>query len=188
MRWLRFRMLTGQRRQRGRVREWLKDRPRLAELLRRTGCLDIDAQTMARGVAVGLFIGLTPTVGAQTVLIVLAAICFRASLPAAYLVSFVSNPLTMAPLYLFWHGLGERLLAWLPTGGWAAAKPRPGFADDAFAMLIGSLVIAIPVAAAGYWLALRLWRRRPKAMRPPPDEPAPPPSEVESPSGPPGGP
>lgn len=159
-RWLRFHLLVRTRRERGRVRGWLARHPRFETFLTRSGSLQLDEYAVARGVAMGLLVGLTPTVGAQTLLMLAGAILFRANFIAAYLVSFVSNPLTMAPLYIAFHELGELVLTWLPM-----AVPQVGGLEERLiaevkAMLIGSLLIALPIAGGGYALALWGWRRR----------------------------
>lgn len=160
MRWLRFQWLTRSRRERGRVRAWLGRHPRMEAFLTRTGSLHVDEYAIARGVAMGLLVGLTPTMGLQTLLMLLGAVLFRANFLAAYAVSFVSNPLTMAPLYYAFHELGEVVLSWLPIGLPQVASLEDRVVQDAKAMLIGSLLIAIPAALGGYALALGLWRRK----------------------------
>jgi uncharacterized protein len=160
MRWLRFQVLTRTRRERGRVRAWLARHPRLEAFLTRTGSLHVDEYAVARGVAMGLLVGLTPTMGLQTVLMLLGAILFRANFLAAYAVSFVSNPLTMAPLYFAFHELGEAVLSWLPISMPQVASLEDHIVADAKAMLIGSLLIAVPAALSGYALTLALWRRK----------------------------
>lgn len=160
MRWLRFQWLTRSRRERERVLTWLARHPRLEAFLTRAGSLHVDEYAIARGVAMGLLVGLTPTLGIQTVLMLLGAVLFRANFLAAYAVSFVSNPLTVAPLYYAFHELGELALSWLPVSLPQVASLEDHIVQDAKAMLIGSLLIAVPVAMGGYALALSLWRKK----------------------------
>jgi uncharacterized protein len=160
MRWLRFQLLRRSRRERGRVRAWLAGHPRLEAFLTRTGSLHVDEYAIARGVAMGLLVGLTPTMGLQTVLMLLGAMLFRANFLAAYAVSFVSNPLTLAPLYFAFHELGDLVLSWLPVSLPEVVGLEEQIVHDAKAMLIGSLLLAIPAAVAGYFLAIWLWRKR----------------------------
>lgn len=142
------------------MQAWLASRPRLEAFLTRSGSLNVDEYAIARGVAMGLLVGLTPTLGIQTVLMLLGAVLFRANFLAAYAVSFVSNPLTVAPLYYAFHELGEAVLRWLPIALPQVATLEAHIVQDAKAMLIGSLLIAIPAAMGGYTLALFLWRRK----------------------------
>src|SRR6056297_551831 len=114
MRWLRFHFLKGSRQHRGRVRAWLAAHPRISKLLERGGCLHIDEFALARGIAVGFFVGFTPTVGIQTFMMLAGSLAFRANFIGAFIVSNVSNPFTMAPLYYGFNQLGEWLMLRLP--------------------------------------------------------------------------
>lgn len=159
MRWLRLQFLRGSRQHRGRVRQWLRDHPRISKLLERGGCLNVDEFALARGIAVGLLVGFTPTVGIQTVMMLVGSLSFRANFIAAFIVSNVTNPFTMAPLYYGFNRLGNWLLQRLPV----SPAPIEGLGDEiaheTLAMFIGSLVIAIPASAIGYFVFLWLWRR-----------------------------
>lgn len=141
-----------------RVREWLK----------RSGCLRFNRECVARGLAVGLFIGLTPTVGAQTLLMLGGCLLVGGNFPVAFLVSWVSNPVTMAALYFAFHQIGERLFGgWLETviegSDWMDAA-----LVDLLSTALGSLVVAAPAAALGYLATLgaaEVWQRRRQAAR-----------------------
>lgn len=159
MRWLRLQFLKGSRQHRSRVREWLDRHPRISGLLVRGGCLHVDEYALARGIAVGLFVGLTPTVGIQTILMFAGSLTFRANFIAAFIVSNISNPFTVAPLYFGFNRLG----AWLIQRLSIEPAPIEGLADEiareTLEMFIGSLVIAIPGSAIGYFLFLLIWRK-----------------------------
>lgn len=159
MRWLRLQFLKGSRQHRGWVREWLRGHPRISKLLERGGCLHVDEYALARGIAVGLLVGFTPTVGIQTLMMLAGSLTFRANFIAAFIVSNVSNPFTMAPLYYGFNRLGTWLLQRLPV----SPAPIEGLGDEiareTLAMFIGSLAIAIPASAIGYFVFLWLWRK-----------------------------
>ncbi|MGN7614143.1 DUF2062 domain-containing protein [Magnetococcales bacterium HHB-1] len=79
----------------------------------------------ARGVAMGMIIGMTPTIGAQMYLLAmiwwLARVVFkwRFSLIIAIAWSWLSNPLTLAPLYFVYYLTGygiANLFGWLEPG------------------------------------------------------------------------
>lgn len=153
---------------RGRTAEWLERHPVVAALLDRAGCLHPDRRTLARGVAVGVFVGLSPTVGFQTLLMLIGCIALRANFPIAFLVSWVSNPLTMAPLYLGFNRLGEAVFHGA-TGEPAMEGATNGWIEIGY-LLFGSLVIALPLAIVSYLLVLTVWRaavvrRRRKSFR-----------------------
>jgi uncharacterized protein len=163
MAWLRSRLSQWTRRERRRMRRWLERHPRTAHLLERAGSLHVDEFALARGVAVGVFVGLTPTLGVQTLLILGASLTLRANFPAALVASFVNNPLTVAPLYYGMNRLGQRLLDVLPgTGGVPLdldEEIAEEIVDEAAALVVGSLAVAVPAAVAGYYLFLMVWRR-----------------------------
>lgn len=157
------------------MRRWLERHPRTARLLERAGSLNVDEFALARGVAVGLFIGLTPTLGIQTLLILGASLVLRANFPAAFVASFVNNPLTVAPMYYGMNRLGQLLLNVLPgTGGVPLdidEEIAEEIVEEAAALVVGSLAIAVPVALLAYYLFLWVWRRLHLHLpRPVPDE------------------
>jgi len=159
MRWLRLQFRKGQRQHRHRIGDWIEAHPRLVRILERGGALHIDETTLARGIAVGLFIGLTPTVGIQSLLMLAAAFAFRANFIAAFIVSNVSNPLTMAPLYYGWNRLGHFLIEQLPIEPVVIDEVGEEVAFETLALFLGSVVTAAPMAALGYFAFLWLWRK-----------------------------
>lgn len=151
---------------RRRIRDWGQRHPRTLALLERIGCMRFDRGITARGVAIGLFIALTPTVGLQTLLMLVFCLLLRGNFPVAFAVSWISNPITLGPLYLGYYLLGERVLSPLvdPLSPlWQGGSASPLL--EGMYLLAGSLLIAIPVAIAGYalsfWLARRLGQRGP---------------------------
>ncbi len=65
---------------------------------------------LARGLATGVFAGLFPFFGAQTILGVSLAILVRGNKLTAALGTWISNPLTYVPIYLFNFRVGQFLL------------------------------------------------------------------------------
>jgi len=148
------------------VREWGRCHPRTLALLERIGCMRFDRGIMARGVAIGLFIALTPTVGLQTALMLAFCLLLRGNFPVAFAVSWISNPITLGPLYLGYYLVGELVVSPLvhPLSPlWEAGSAGPLL--EGMYLLVGSMLIAIPIAVVGYlasyWMAHRLRQRRP---------------------------
>jgi len=85
-------------------------------LLRSVLALDDCPHSIALGTSIGIFVGLTPSVGIQTILILAIVFLTRPFFyfngTAAMASTYISNPLTMAPLYYFWYRLG----AWFFPG------------------------------------------------------------------------
>lgn len=122
---------------------------------------------IARGMALGLFIGMSPTFGFQMALAFFAAVFFKENKLAAVLGVWVTNPLTAPFIYGLEYEAG-RLLLGLPHPpmeiqfnyhfikyfGWQVVLP----------LSLGSLLFGIAAAIIGYTItlkfvpAMRLWR------------------------------
>lgn len=153
---------------RRRGHNWLVGHPRLWRLLYVTGCLRGGVEAAARGVSVGLFVGLTPTVGIQTIFMIAGCVLLRGNFPAAFAVSWLSNPITMAPLYWAFHELGELLTVLLPIS--LDIIPEwmfEGAGDTMTFTAIGSLLVAIPFSLGGYLAthALSRWIESQRRLR-----------------------
>jgi len=70
----------------------------------------LTSESVARGVAIGLFIACIPIVPFQSILTVFLAIFLRANLPLAFGVSWISNPLTILPLIYLAYCIGHWIL------------------------------------------------------------------------------
>ena len=71
--------------------------------------------TIAAGLAIGVFVGVTPTIPFHTAIIILLGLLFRQNITAAYLGSWlISNPVTIPLLYLSQYELGRILLGMPP--------------------------------------------------------------------------
>jgi uncharacterized protein (DUF2062 family) len=161
------------------------------KLLRYVLSLDDTAHHIALGPAMGLFIGLTPTVGIQMFLaVVVYYMClpfFRFNCKAAVVTVYVSNPLTMLPLYWFDYRVGqvffggdvtkEQLKAILTyegfAGWWHAIWTL--FVDLGWTMLAGSLIVGAVGGLVTYPVMrylLRLFRSDSgrNVQKPPPSE------------------
>lgn len=157
--WLKRRLVETSRRLRLQARGWLQRHPRTRRFLTRTGSLEVDEFTLARGVALGLFIGLTPTVGIQTLLMLGASMALRANFPAAFVASCINNPLTFAPFYFGFHRLGDYLMRFMPVRFESLSGLEEEIAVETTALILGSLTIAAPVGVLGYFVFLYVWRR-----------------------------
>jgi len=68
-------------------------------------------ETLARGLACGVFAGLFPFFGSQTLLAILLAVLFRGNKILAAVGPWISNPLTSVPIYAFNFHVGKWLLS-----------------------------------------------------------------------------
>jgi uncharacterized protein (DUF2062 family) len=135
--------------------------------------LQATPESLARGVALGLFISTTPTFGIQTfIALFFAAIC-RCSKLAAVVAAQLTNALTAPFIFLGTYYLGasimdspfsqaklEQLLAgfhWddVWTSGVSAFAPLwEGFQDVFISLWVGGLVVGVILAVIGYFTVL----------------------------------
>ena len=119
-------------------------------------------------VAVGLFVGIFLMIpGLQIVGAALVAVPFRANIPIAAAMTFVSNPATTPFFIIAAINIGNRLGfradlaafqqlsgARAPLRDWAAWL----LSDAAPALVSGLTLIGLAAAFAGYWVSLVAWR------------------------------
>jgi uncharacterized protein (DUF2062 family) len=88
----------------------LKKKNRIRTFIDRVKRLDGDPHYIAMGMAIGIFVGITPTMPFHTVLAVGLAFIFRGSKAAAALGVWCSNPFTAPLFYLGSYKVGLYLL------------------------------------------------------------------------------
>ena len=145
--------------------------------------LDDTAHSIAMGVAVGLFIGLTPTVGVQMLLVLAVSMVIRCNRTVGCAMVWVSNIATMVPIFFFNYKVGAWVLR-MDAGSLASARDdirhafhAPGWSQRilvtirAFGRMaielagplwLGSLIVATVVSVSAYFLmrhAVMLYRR-----------------------------
>ena len=155
---------------------WLKRWP----WLNHPNLWHLNRDSVAGGVAIGLFSGLVPG-PLQMLTAAMLAIPLKKNLPVALVTTLYTNPFTIAPLYLLAYGYGRLLLDagrhpaelepyewdwahWLDSAQalvhWAIALGKP--------LAVGLVALALTLAALGYaavqlgWRAYVViaWRRR----------------------------
>lgn len=85
--------------------------------------LEDTPKSIAKGVALGVLIGMTPTVGIQWLAVLILSKLLKANMPAALSVIWFSNPLTLAPIYWLDYRVGLFLRGGtaVSDGAWQAA-------------------------------------------------------------------
>lgn len=138
-------------------------------------------ESIARGLAAGLFFGLLVPV-AQFFFAAAFAVVLRGNLAVAALATFVSNPLTVAPLYWLAYRVGVLITGdappgtpearaelvrqgWWDVAGWWATLGQ-WYQTVGETLVIGLVAIAAVSAVAGYLLVRLLWRERRIAVAP----------------------
>lgn len=115
---------------------------------------------IARGAAIGVFVGCSPLLGLQMVFAVLLATLFNANRVIAAAATWITNPLTFLPLYSLCYWVGSRFWPGPPVTHVRDVLSRTlaGVADldvravynQAFSLLTLSRDIAIPLTLGGF--------------------------------------
>jgi len=172
-------------------KRWRRWRVILRKALRRVVYSRSSSQSIAAGASVGVFVGLTPTVGFQMLVAALAATVLRVNRLAAVFPVWITNPFTIVPIYFFEYQVGawiwraeggphvfERLQAlgatisavtvsdlWNTMGAVFAGIGKLG-AEVLVPLMLGSLVVGSVCAAVAYpltlWAVIRIRRQREK--------------------------
>lgn len=131
-------------------RQWLPDQ-RLWSIRRKT---------VVPAFSLGLFIAILPFPG-HLLIAVLLALALRVNIPVAAVTTFVTNPLTMGPIYYFCYRVGIDLL------GRPAAPFRFEFSMDWVThqfvsnwqpVLLGCVIVGSVAAVIGYVCLDVIWR------------------------------
>jgi uncharacterized protein (DUF2062 family) len=151
---------------------------RLGPWLRDPNIWHINRTSVAGGLAAGLFLAMLP-IPVHMLFAAVTTIFLRVNLPIAVAAVWISNPLTMAPLFFYQYKLGAWILhegvrrdvafanpqaQFEPTLSWLATE----FSKIWAPFLLGSLIFAVIAAVIGYlsvhWLwrlhVVRAWERR----------------------------
>jgi len=125
--------------------------------------LQEDPRKIAGGMALGVFIGITPTVPFHTVAALSLAALLRVSPVTAFIGIQLGNPLTIPAIYLAAYKVGQLLL----YGGQPLVFPETYSFKAWVAVLwqggvslqVGGVIIAIPPTIAAYFLTLWIVQR-----------------------------
>ncbi len=120
--------------------------------------LQDDPKKLAGGMALGVFIGVTPTVPFHTVAALSLAAILRVSPVTAFLGIQICNPLTIPPFYLAAYKVGRLLL----HGGKPLVLPDSYTLKELFYLLwqgglalqVGGVILAVLPAIIAYFLTL----------------------------------
>ncbi|RME04263.1 MAG: DUF2062 domain-containing protein [Planctomycetota bacterium] len=77
--------------------QWLKEK--LRKYVRFILQLEDTPESIARGVAIGMFVAMTPTVGLQMLIVVFISFFIQLNRLAGIVMVYISNPFTLVPIY-----------------------------------------------------------------------------------------
>ena len=125
-------------------------------------------EVVAKGFAIGVFAGSFPLLGLQSLIGIFLATIFRASKVAAVAATWISNPLTYVPLFIFNYKIGKFLLrtedvelSSLDITSLTAI--RESGLSFAITLLTGSFVVGTILSIVTYFCSLAIlerWRDR----------------------------
>ncbi len=132
----------------------------LGDILHDPNIFHLNRHSAAGGVAIGLFLAFMPIPG-QMLLAALAAIYFRVNLPLAVVFVWLSNPITIPPLFYLCYKTGTLLLQETPelldfefSLQWFSER----IVDIWDVLLLGSLTLGGLSALIGYFAIKLIWR------------------------------
>jgi uncharacterized protein (DUF2062 family) len=124
--------------------------------------LNGDPHYVAMGMAVGVFVAVTPTIPFHMAIAVALAFALKASKPAAVIGVWFSNPITVPPLYYGSYKLGMLMLGCIdgpdPPVLSLQELLKQGV-DVTIAMIIGGAVLGIVPATASYFVTRYFFRK-----------------------------
>lgn len=150
---------------------WQRFRFRLRKLYRRVVHIEDTPHRVAWGFAIGMFIGWLPIVGAQMLISAITCWLLRANPFASIPPVWISNPLTMVPMYWAMNHVGAlfagRSISWAEINLlWQEIQERSvidatiylftSFWEVFLAMLVGGSLIGIVWAVPSYFLLRRV--------------------------------
>ncbi len=122
-----------------------------------------DPRRIAAGMALGVFIGVTPTIPFHMISALAIAQLLRISRLAAVMGCWISNPITIPPFYYFSFKIGKWLLypehpLSLPETFDLRELLRLGWEVN-LALQLGGVILAAPFGVAAYFITLKAVQR-----------------------------
>jgi uncharacterized protein (DUF2062 family) len=156
------------------------------KLIRPIFTINDTPHSIALGVAFGMFVALTPTVGLQILTIAVIGTLIKANRIIGFILCWISNPITLIPMYYGYYWLGgkvlniqlltfgtfsdkiDRIVETTEKFGYLVLFKQLGY-EFALPLWVGSLIIAFVVSAPLYPItryALRRHRQKHESSHP----------------------
>ncbi len=136
----------------------------LGESIHQPNVWCMNRRSVSKAFAIGLFCTWIPF-PLQTVMAAVLAIYYRAHLPLSVVLVFITNPLTIPPMFYFAYKLGGLMLGIEPQDvsmdlSWEWITSTLGYIWQP--LLFGCLIMAIISSITGYFLINSIWKRNTK--------------------------
>jgi uncharacterized protein (DUF2062 family) len=142
-----------------RLKSTLKQKIRI--YIARVKSLQGDPHYVAKGMAIGVFVGITPTIPFHTIAALALAFILRGSKPAAAVGVWFSNPITIPFFYLGSYRLGTFLLnvsaPFDPKYDSLSELLKLGLGVT-LAMIVGGVIIGFPAGIVAYIITLKAFK------------------------------
>jgi len=119
-----------------------------------------EPHNIALGFALGLFVGMSPSMGAQTVIAIFLAALLKWNKISAAIGVWITNPFTAPVIYFVTYRIGAKLLGvtknYTPNDEptlTIVEKLLQKAPDIFWALLIGGIIVGIPLAVIGYYIS-----------------------------------
>jgi uncharacterized protein (DUF2062 family) len=136
-------------------------RERFGQMLVRMRQLEGNPHYIALGMAIGIFISITPIIPLQTIVAIALAFLVRGSKSAAALGTWLSNPLTIPLVYYANYKLGCMLLGYqktLDSIAFDSFSQLMGLGlEVTWAMIVGGVAIGAILGVAAYFITFRIF-------------------------------
>ena len=137
----------------------------LGDIIQEPNLWHINRHSVARAFLIGVWLCFIP-MPFQMLASALFAIWLNANLPLAVALVWISNPVTMPPIFYFNYKLGAWMLSrpllefeFSPSRAWVSER----LLDIGVPLYLGSLVVATVSACFAYLIIQLLWRRQVRA-------------------------
>ena len=153
--------LNNSHKRRLRQKSWLKRQIRFVylKLLRLRG----KPRVVAKGFAIGVFAGCFPFFGLQSLVSIFLAALLKGSKVAAIAATWISNPLTYVPIFIFNYKIGKLLLGTKDTVLSMDLNSFTAFKDNgstfAITLLTGCFFVGLILAFITYFYSLAILQR-----------------------------
>lgn len=144
-------------------RQQLAEQPLIApiqHLLHDQKLWGVRRKTVVPAVAWGVFVAFLPIPG-HVLVAVLGSLVIRCNIPIAALTTFISNPLTIGPIFYFSYRVGAKLLG-MPTGNFHIELSidwlQNTFTSIWQPLLLGSVLVGSVCALIAYVFLDVFWR------------------------------
>lgn len=134
----------------------------LGKLLHDPNLWHLNRYSVSMGMGIGLFCAFLP-IPMQMLVAAIMAISLRGNLPISISLVWITNPLTMGPVFYFCYRLGAWMMSIPPRPHqhdiqWDLHWAIERLSEIGGPLLLGSMTMAVVMGLAGYGFAALLWR------------------------------